>query len=244
MEKDLWATASVNEDVAKALTVMLGNFRRLRSTDEATQSIAQLVGALKAGNEVAQEAALNALYLLQEDWPESPAEVGKAQALAAAEAIPILQYLVREGAPRFQEKAEILLQCLPGSLVVTVKQGHNLKQSVGSTNAFCTLTLGNGPPRQTKVGGPHNPHFQGILKLYPVIILMFLLCVKNNFTSFLAESACGWAMKLFWKGDQPVDSQYSESGYNYSKELHLCRANSRHDLCFYLLILVLLNRCR
>jgi len=151
VEKDLWATASVNEDVAKALTVMLGNFRRLRSTDEATQSIVQLVGALKAGNEVAQEAALNALYLLQEDWPESPAEVGKAQALAAAEAIPILQYLVREGPPRFQEKAEILLQCLPGSLVVTVKQGHNLKQSVGSTNAFCKLTLGNGPPRQTKV---------------------------------------------------------------------------------------------
>lgn len=151
LEKDLWATASVNEDVAKALTIMLGNFRRLRSTDEATQSIAQLVGALKAGNEVAQEAALHALYLLQEDWPESPAEVGKAQAMAAAEAIPILQYFVREGPPKFHDKAEILLQCLPGSLVVTVKQGHNLKQSVGSTNAFCKLTLGNGPPRQTKV---------------------------------------------------------------------------------------------
>lgn len=83
-----------------------------------------------------------------------PAEIGKEQALAAAEAIPILQYLVREGPPRFQEKAEILLQCLPGSLVVTVKQGHNLKQSVGSTNAFCKLTLGNGPPRQTKVRIP------------------------------------------------------------------------------------------
>ncbi|XP_024360310.1 protein CELLULOSE SYNTHASE INTERACTIVE 1 isoform X2 [Physcomitrium patens] len=151
LEKDLWATASVNEDVARALTVMLGNFPRLRSTDEATQSIAQLVGALKAGNEVAQEAALDGLFLLQEDWADSPAEVGKAQAMAAAEAIPILQYLVREGPPRFVEKAEILLQCLPGSLVVTVKQGLNLKQSVGSTNAFCKLTLGNGPPRQTKV---------------------------------------------------------------------------------------------
>lgn len=151
MEKDLWATASVSEDVVKAIAVMLGNFSRLRSTDEASQSIPQLVGALKAGNEPAQEAALEALYLLQDDWSNSPAEVGKAQAMAAAEAIPMLQLLMREGPPRFQEKIESLLQCLPGSLVVTVKNGHNLKQSMGSTNAFCKLTLGNGPPRQTKV---------------------------------------------------------------------------------------------
>jgi hypothetical protein len=158
MEKDLWATASVSEDLVKALTVMLGNFSRLRSTNEATQCIPQLVGALKAGNEAAQEAALDALYLLQEDWVNSPEEVGKVQSVAAAEAIPMLQFMVREGSPRFAEKAEIILQCLPGSLVVTVKQGHNLKQSMGSTNAFCKLTLGNGPPRQTKVceGHPWN----------------------------------------------------------------------------------------
>jgi hypothetical protein len=108
------------------------------------------VGALKAGNELAQEAALDALYLLQEAWSSSPAEVGKAQAMATAEAIPVLQLLMREGPQRFQEKADCLLQCLPGSLVVTVKQGHNLKLSMGSTNAFCKITLGNGPPRQTK----------------------------------------------------------------------------------------------
>jgi hypothetical protein len=150
LEKDLWATASVNEDVVKAITIMLGNFGRLRGTDEATQSIPQLVGALKAGNELAQEAALDALYLLQEAWSSSPAEVGKAQAMATAEAIPVLQLLMREGPQRFQEKADCLLQCLPGSLVVTVKQGHNLKLSMGSTNAFCKITLGNGPPRQTK----------------------------------------------------------------------------------------------
>eukprot|EP00246_Nothoceros_aenigmaticus_P011723 TRINITY_DN3316_c0_g1_i1.p1 TRINITY_DN3316_c0_g1~~TRINITY_DN3316_c0_g1_i1.p1 ORF type:complete len:1583 (+),score=374.80 TRINITY_DN3316_c0_g1_i1:393-4751(+) len=151
LEKDLWATASVNEDAVKGIVVLYNNFPRLRATEAATLSIPQLVGALKTGSEAAQEGALDALYLLRQAWSTSPAEIGKAQAMAAAEAIPVLQILMNSGPERFQEKADSLLQCLPGSLVVTIKRGVDLKQSMGSTNAFCKLTLGSGPPRQTKV---------------------------------------------------------------------------------------------
>ncbi|BBN12529.1 hypothetical protein MPTK1_5g20900 [Marchantia polymorpha subsp. ruderalis] len=151
IEKDLWATASVNEDSVRAINVLFANFPRLRGTEAATACIPQLVGALKTGTEGTQEAALDCLFLLRQAWASVPAEVGNAQAVAAAEAIPVLQYLLKSGATRFHERADILLQCLPGSLVVTIKRGNNLKQSMGSTNAFCKLTLGNGPPRQTKV---------------------------------------------------------------------------------------------
>ncbi|KAL2624510.1 hypothetical protein R1flu_008755 [Riccia fluitans] len=151
IEKDLWATASVSEDSVRALNVLLANFPRLRGTEAATASIPQLVGALKTGSEETQEAALDCLFLLRQAWSACPAEVGNAQAVSAAEAIPVLQYMLKSGATKFHERADILLQCLPGSLVVTIKRGQNLKQSMGSTNAFCKLTLGNGPPRQTKV---------------------------------------------------------------------------------------------
>lgn len=109
------------------------------------------MGALKTGTEGAQDAALDCLFLLRQAWPSSPAEIATAQSTAAAEAIPVLQYLLKSATPRFHERADILLQCLPGSLVVTIKRGNNLKQSMGSTNAFCKLTLGGGTPRQTKV---------------------------------------------------------------------------------------------
>lgn len=117
----------------------------------ATLCIPHLVGALKAGTEPAQEAALDALCLLKHSWASNPADVGKEQAMAAAEAIPILQLIISAGPPRFQEKAESLLQCLPGTLIVTINRGNNLKQTLGSTNAYCKLTFGNGPPRETKV---------------------------------------------------------------------------------------------
>lgn len=135
----------------KAIHVLFSNFPKLRGSEAATLCISQLVGALKAGTEPAQEAALDALCVLKNAWPSIPAESGKEQAIFAAEAIPILQLLIRSGPPHFQENAESLLQCLPGSLTVTIKRGINLKQSIGSTNAFCKLTLGNGPPRLTKV---------------------------------------------------------------------------------------------
>ncbi|XP_058096681.1 protein CELLULOSE SYNTHASE INTERACTIVE 1-like [Magnolia sinica] len=151
IEKDLWASGSVNEEYLKALNALLNNFPRLRATEPATLCIPHLVTALKTGSEATQEAALDSLYLLRQAWSACPAEVSKAQSVAAAEAIPLLQYLIQSGPPRFQERAELLLQCLPGTLMVIIKRANNLKQSVGNPSAYCKLTLGNTPPRQTKV---------------------------------------------------------------------------------------------
>lgn len=151
IEKDLWATGSVNDEYLKALNSLFSNFPRLRATEPATLSIPHLVTSLKTGSEATQEAALDALFLLRQAWSACPAEVSRAQSIAAADAIPLLQYLIQSGPPRFQEKAEFLLQCLPGTLVVIIKCGNNMKQSVGNPSVFCKLTLGNTPPRQTKV---------------------------------------------------------------------------------------------
>jgi hypothetical protein len=151
IEKDLWATGTVNEEYLKALNALFSNFPRLRATEPATLSIPHLVTSLKTGSEATQEAALDALFLLRQAWSACPAEVSRAQSIAAADAIPLLQYLIQSGPPRFQEKAEFLLQCLPGTLVVIIKRGNNMKQSVGNPSVFCKLTLGNTPPRQTQV---------------------------------------------------------------------------------------------
>lgn len=151
IEKDLWATGTVSEEYLKALNALFSNFPRLRATEPATLSIPHLVTSLKTGTEATQEAALDALFLLRQAWSACPAEVSRAQSIAAADAIPLLQYLIQSGPPRFQEKAEFLLQCLPGTLVVIIKRGNNMKQSVGNPSVYCKLTLGNTPPRQTKV---------------------------------------------------------------------------------------------
>ncbi|KAL8034161.1 hypothetical protein ABFX02_12G009600 [Erythranthe guttata] len=161
IEKDLWASGTVNEEYLKALNSLFGNFPRLRATEPSTLSIPHLVTSLKTGSEATQEAALDALFLLRQAWSACPAEVSRAQSIAAADAIPLLQYLIQSGPPRFQEKAEFLLQCLPGTLVVTIKKGSNMRQSVGNASVYCKLTLGNTPPRQTKVvsTGP-NPDWE------------------------------------------------------------------------------------
>ncbi|GAA0159552.1 hypothetical protein LIER_16300 [Lithospermum erythrorhizon] len=161
IEKDLWATGTVNEEYLKALNALFGNFPRLRATEPATLSIPHLVTSLKTGSEAAQEAALDALFLLRQAWTACPAEVSRAQSIAAADAIPLLQYLIQSGPPRFQEKVEFLLQCLPGTLVVIIKRGNNMRQSVGNPSAYCKITLGNTPPRQTKIvsTGP-NPEWE------------------------------------------------------------------------------------
>lgn len=151
IEKDIWATGSVSEEYLKALNALISNFPRLRVTEPATLCIPHLVTSLKTGSEATQEAALDALYLLRQAWSACPIEVFKAQSVAASEAIPLLQYLIQSGPPRFQEKSELLLQCLPGTLTVIIKRGNNLRQSVGNPSVYCKLTLGNNPPRQTKV---------------------------------------------------------------------------------------------
>ncbi|KAL9245722.1 hypothetical protein vseg_019341 [Gypsophila vaccaria] len=160
IEKDLWASGTVNEEYLKALNALFGNFPRLRASEPATLSIPHLVTSLKTGSEGTQEAALDALFLLRQAWSACPAEVSRAQSIAAADAIPLLQYLIQSGPPRFQEKAEFLLQCLPGTLTVIIKRGNNMRQSVGNPSVYCKLTLGNNPPKQTKVvsTGP-NPEW-------------------------------------------------------------------------------------
>ena len=136
----------------KAIDILFYNFPRLRGTEAATLSIPQLIGGLKTGTEAAQEASLDALLLLSQGWSNANVnEVRKTQSVAMVEAIPLLQLMMRSGPEHFQEKAADLLHCLPGNLIVTIKQGMNLKQSMGSPSAFCKITLGNSPPCQTKV---------------------------------------------------------------------------------------------
>ncbi|KAI6699656.1 hypothetical protein NL676_013980 [Syzygium grande] len=148
---DLWATGTVNEKYLRALNALFGNFPPLGATEPATRSIPHLVTSLKTGSEATQEAALDALFLLRQAWSACPAKASRAQLVAAADAIPLLQYLNQSGPPRFQEKTEFLFQCLPGTLEVIIKSGNNMKQSVGDPSVCCKLTLGNTRPRQTIV---------------------------------------------------------------------------------------------
>lgn len=151
LEKELWSTAAINVEVLRTINVIFTNFSKLHISEAATLCIPHLVGALKAGNEAAQESVLDTLCLLKQSWSTMPIDIAKAQAMIAAEAIPVLQLLMRTCPPSFHERADSLLHCLPGCLTVTIKRGNNLKQAMGSTNAFCRLTIGNGPARQTKV---------------------------------------------------------------------------------------------
>ncbi|WJX10223.1 Protein CELLULOSE SYNTHASE INTERACTIVE 3 [Trifolium repens] len=151
LERELWSTATINEEVLKTLHVIFINFPKLHISEAATLCIPHLVGALKSGNEAAQDSVLDTFFLLKQSWSTMPIDIAKSQAIIAAEAIPILQMLMKSCPPSFHERADTLLHCLPGCLTVTIKRGNNLKQSMGSTNAFCQLTIGNGPPKQTKI---------------------------------------------------------------------------------------------
>lgn len=151
LEQELLATGTINEEVLRTMNVIFMNFSKLHISEAATLCIPHLVGALTAGNEAAQESVLDTLCLLKQSWSTMPIDIAKAQAMIAAEAIPVLQLLMRSCPPSFHDRADSLLHCLPGCLTVTIKRGNNLKQAMGSTNAFCRLTIGNGPPRQTKV---------------------------------------------------------------------------------------------
>ncbi|XP_057533328.1 protein CELLULOSE SYNTHASE INTERACTIVE 3 isoform X1 [Amaranthus tricolor] len=151
LERELWSSATINEEVLRTINVILTNFPKLHVSEATTLCIPHLVGALKSGDEAAQESVLDTLCLLKHSWSTMPIDTAKSQAIVAAEAIPILQMLMKTCPPSFHERADSLLHCLPGCLTVTINCGHNLKQAMGTTNAFCQLTIGNGPPRQTKV---------------------------------------------------------------------------------------------
>lgn len=175
LEKELWSTDTVNEIVLKAINVIFRNFPKLHISEEATLCIPNLVAALKDGNEAAQESALDTLCLLKHSWSTMPIDIAKAQATIAAEAIPILQLLMKTCSPSFQERADSLLHCLPGCLTVTIKRGNNLRQAMGSTNAFCQLTIGNGPPRQTKVKPQELRLITLILTLLVFVFIFYFL---------------------------------------------------------------------
>ncbi|XP_008219610.2 PREDICTED: LOW QUALITY PROTEIN: uncharacterized protein LOC103319796 [Prunus mume] len=151
LERELWSAATINEEVLRALHMIFINFPKLHISEATTLCIPNLIGALKSGSEAAQDVVLDTLCLLRHSWSTMPIDVAKSQAVIAAEAIPILQMLMKTCPPSFHERADSLLHCLPGCLTVTIKRGNNLKQAMGGTNAFCRLTIGNGPPRQTKV---------------------------------------------------------------------------------------------
>ncbi|XP_075089019.1 protein CELLULOSE SYNTHASE INTERACTIVE 3-like isoform X1 [Nicotiana tabacum] len=150
LEKELWATATANEEILRTIHVIFSNFPKLHVSDAATLCIPHLVAALNSG-EAAQDSVLTTLCLLKQSWSTMPMDVSTSQAMVAAEAIPILQMLMKTCPPSFHDRADNLLHSLPGCLTVTIKRANNLKQVMGGTNAFCQLTIGNGPSRQTKV---------------------------------------------------------------------------------------------
>ncbi|CAI9282124.1 unnamed protein product [Lactuca saligna] len=151
LDRELWATATINEEVLKTIHVIFSNFRKLHVSEAATLCIPHLLTALKSGNEAAQDAVLNTLCLLKRSWAVMPMETSKSQLMIASEAIPILQMMIKSCPPEFHERAESLLNCLPGCLIITVKRATNLKRVIGGTNAFCRLKIGQGPSHQTKV---------------------------------------------------------------------------------------------
>ena len=215
----------MNDEYLKALNSLFNNFPRLRATEPATLSIPHLVTSLKTGSEATQEAALDALFLLRQAWSACPAEVSRAQSVAAADAIPLLQYLIQSGPPRFQEKAEFLLQCLPGTLVVTIKRGNNMKQSVGNPSVFCKITLGNTPPRQTKVRNdsfPPPPYFSLLRLVSPERLTKFIVL-------FIQVISTGpnpeWDESFSWSFESPPKGQ----------KLHIsCKNKSKMGKVYYI----------
>lgn len=115
-----------------------------------------------------------------------PLDVSKSQAMVAAEAIPILQKLMKSCPPSFQERVEGLLNGLPGCLTVTIMRANNLRQVLGGTNAFCRLTIGHGPPRRTKVLNNFffpNTATLSLLCLYDVdeyqVLIILVVCTRR-----------------------------------------------------------------
>uniref|UniRef100_A0A453HIT5 C2 domain-containing protein n=1 Tax=Aegilops tauschii subsp. strangulata TaxID=200361 RepID=A0A453HIT5_AEGTS len=185
LERELLSTSSINEVILRTIYVIFSNFRKVRFSEAATLCIPHLVCALKDGNEAAQESVLDTLCLLKESWPQMNEDIAKAQSLISAEAIPVLQMLMKTCPPSFHDRADNLLHCLPGCLTVTILRGNNLKQTMGSTNAFCCLQIGNGPPRQTKLVNQSicpvwNEGFTWLFDIPPKGQKLYILCKSKN----------------------------------------------------------------
>lgn len=147
----MWSVATINIQILKTIYVIFSNFPKLHVSEAATLCIPHLIAALKSGSEAAQDSALNSLCLFKDAWSSMSVDISNSQAQVAAEAIPVLQMLLKTCPPSFHERAENLLHGLPGCLTVTIERANSLRQVIGGTNAFCRLMIGNGPPQQTKV---------------------------------------------------------------------------------------------
>ncbi|XP_010461435.1 PREDICTED: uncharacterized protein LOC104742160 [Camelina sativa] len=150
MERELWTTAMVNVEIVRTLNAILTTFPKLRSSEAATACIPHLIGALKSGEQEARATAMDTIYTMRQSWTTMPTEIAKSQAVLAAEAIPVLQLMMKSKSPApssFHERGNSLLNFLPGSLTVAIKRGDNLKRS----NAFCRLVIDNCPSKKTKV---------------------------------------------------------------------------------------------
>ncbi|XP_013587005.1 PREDICTED: uncharacterized protein LOC106295607 isoform X2 [Brassica oleracea var. oleracea] len=133
MERELWTTAMINVEVVRTLNAVLTTFPKLRSSEAATACIPHLIGALKSGDKEARDSALDTIHTLRQSWRTMPTETARSQAVLAAEAIPMLQLMMKSKSPErsFHERGNSLLNCLPGSLTVAIKRGDNLKRSMG-----------------------------------------------------------------------------------------------------------------
>lgn len=151
LEKELWSVATINIQILKTINVIFSNFPKLLVSEAATLCIPHLIAALKSDSEAAQDSALNSLCLFKDSWSTMSDDISNSQATVAAEAIPVLQMLLKTCPPTFHERADNLLHGLPGCLTVTIERAKNLRQVLGGTNAFVRLMIGNGPPQQTKV---------------------------------------------------------------------------------------------
>lgn len=151
LQREIMLNTNTYVEILRTLYVIFNNFPKLHVSEAATLCIPYLVHVLRDSSDAAQEYVLDILCLLKNSWPTMPIDISKSQAMLASEAIPTLQLLIKTCPPNFHERADSLLQSLPGSLTVKIKRGNNLKQTMGSTNAFCQLIIGNSSPQQTKV---------------------------------------------------------------------------------------------
>ncbi|KAF2296707.1 hypothetical protein GH714_001357 [Hevea brasiliensis] len=95
LERELWSTATINVQILRTLNVIFTNFPKLHVSEAATLCIPCLINALKSGGEAAEESVLDTLCLLKQSWSAMSVEIATSQAMIAAEAIPILQMLMK-----------------------------------------------------------------------------------------------------------------------------------------------------
>ncbi|XP_010501820.2 PREDICTED: uncharacterized protein LOC104779129 [Camelina sativa] len=213
MERELWTTAMVNVEIVRTLNAILTTFPKLRSSEAATACIPHLIGALKSGEQEARATAMDTIYTMRQSWTTMPTEIAKSQAVLAAEAIPVLQLMMKSKSPApsiFHERGNSLLNSLPGSLTVAIKRGDNLKRS----NAFCRLIIDNCPSKKTKVvkrsSSPvWKESFTWDFAVSPRGQILEIVCKSNNI----------FRNKNMGRVTIPIDKVLTEGSYSGSFKL-------------------------